>query len=218
MNPQGSGQELSLLPASPAGTHRVGARGPDVWLPFLGHRRPSPSQACSVFPTVITLCCVFNCRVPRTRKEIEARYLQRKAAKMYTDKLETVPPLSELTEIPGGKLEPGPGPAPLQSGVTLLLSSTCSRVRKGTRAQRPAVARWPGLGQGAFSPAGGGKGVEEGEGEDLPWRPWAPPRPLSLCAFPIEDKKKKKKHSVDTVAIKVEEDEKNEAKKKKGEK
>ncbi|XP_006244057.1 transmembrane inner ear expressed protein isoform X1 [Rattus norvegicus] len=83
-----------------------------------------------VLSIIITLCCVFNCRVPRTRKEIEARYLQRKAAKMYTDKLETVPPLNELTEIPG------------------------------------------------------------------------------------EDKKKKKKDSVDTVAIKVEEDEKNEAKKK----
>ncbi|XP_026894344.1 transmembrane inner ear expressed protein [Acinonyx jubatus] len=88
-----------------------------------------------VLSIIITLCCVFNCRVPRTRKEIEARYLQRKAAKMYTDKLETVPPLNELTEIPG---------------------------------------------------------------EDK--------------------KKKKKKDSVDTVAIKVEEDEKNEAKKKKGEK
>ncbi|XP_075405090.1 transmembrane inner ear expressed protein [Tenrec ecaudatus] len=83
-----------------------------------------------VLSVIITLCCVFNCRVPRTRKEIEARYLQRKAAKMYTDKLETVPPLNELTEIPG------------------------------------------------------------------------------------EDKKKKKEDSVDTVAIKVEEDEKNEAKKK----
>ncbi|KAB0389609.1 hypothetical protein E2I00_016566 [Balaenoptera physalus] len=58
-------------------------------------------MSCSVLPVVITLCCVFNCRVPRTRKEIEARYLQRKAAKMYTDKLETVPPLNELTEIPG---------------------------------------------------------------------------------------------------------------------
>uniref|UniRef100_D4AE26 Transmembrane inner ear n=1 Tax=Rattus norvegicus TaxID=10116 RepID=D4AE26_RAT len=56
-----------------------------------------------VLSIIITLCCVFNCRVPRTRKEIEARYLQRKAAKMYTDKLETVPPLNELTEIPGGK-------------------------------------------------------------------------------------------------------------------
>ncbi|XP_032153882.1 transmembrane inner ear expressed protein [Sapajus apella] len=88
-----------------------------------------------VLSIIITLCCVFNCRVPRTRKEIEARYLQRKAAKMYTDKLETVPPLNELTEIPG---------------------------------------------------------------EDK--------------------KKKKKKDSVDTVAIKVEQDEKNEAKKKKGEK
>ncbi|EHA98659.1 Transmembrane inner ear expressed protein [Heterocephalus glaber] len=84
--------------------------------------------------SVITLCCIFNCRVPRTRKEIEARYLQRKAAKMYTDKLETVPPLNELTEVPG------------------------------------------------------------------------------------EDKKKKKKGGVDTVAIKVEEDERNEAKKRKGEK
>ncbi|XP_062056129.1 transmembrane inner ear expressed protein [Lepus europaeus] len=88
-----------------------------------------------VLSIIITLCCVFNCRVPRTRKEIEARYLQRKAAKMYTDKLETVPPLNELTEIPGE-----------------------------------------------------------------------------------EKKKKKKEDSVDTVAIKVEEDEKNEAKKKKGEK
>ncbi|NP_001357453.1 transmembrane inner ear expressed protein isoform X2 [Pongo abelii] len=90
-----------------------------------------------VLSIIITLCCVFNCRVPRTRKEIEARYLQRKAAKMYTDKLETVPPLNELTEVPG---------------------------------------------------------------EDK------------------KKKKKKKKDSVDTVAIKVEEDEKNEAKKKKGEK
>lgn len=76
---------------------------PDVWVLFLEWPGSGPGQACSAFPTVITLCCVFNCRVPRTRKEIEARYLQRKAAKMYTDKLETVPPLNELTEIPGGK-------------------------------------------------------------------------------------------------------------------
>ncbi|XP_044532985.1 transmembrane inner ear expressed protein [Gracilinanus agilis] len=55
-----------------------------------------------VLSIIITLCCVFNCRVPRTRKEIEERYLQRRAAKMYTDKLETVPPLTELTEVPGG--------------------------------------------------------------------------------------------------------------------
>ncbi len=53
---------------------------------------------------VITLCCIFKCRIPRTKKEIEARYAQRQAAKTYADKLETVPPLNELTEIPGGTL------------------------------------------------------------------------------------------------------------------
>uniref|UniRef100_A0A667ZQN7 Transmembrane inner ear n=1 Tax=Myripristis murdjan TaxID=586833 RepID=A0A667ZQN7_9TELE len=50
---------------------------------------------------VITLCCIFKCRIPRTRKEIEARNLQRQAAKTYADTLENVPPLHELTEIPG---------------------------------------------------------------------------------------------------------------------
>uniref|UniRef100_A0A8C3QNZ3 Uncharacterized protein n=1 Tax=Cyanoderma ruficeps TaxID=181631 RepID=A0A8C3QNZ3_9PASS len=50
----------------------------------------------------ITLCCIFKCRIPRTRKEIEARYAQRRAAKAYADKLDTVPPLGELTTIPGG--------------------------------------------------------------------------------------------------------------------
>ncbi|KAL8164782.1 UNVERIFIED_CONTAM: hypothetical protein K2H54_005686 [Gekko kuhli] len=54
---------------------------------------------------VITLCCIFKCRIPRTKKEIEARYAKRKAAKMYADKLDTVPPLNELTEIPGGSTE-----------------------------------------------------------------------------------------------------------------
>ncbi|GAA6066237.1 transmembrane inner ear expressed protein isoform X2, partial [Tachysurus ichikawai] len=49
----------------------------------------------------ITLCCIFKCRVPRTKKEIEARHAQRQAAKTYANTLETVPPLNELTEIPG---------------------------------------------------------------------------------------------------------------------
>lgn len=53
--------------------------------------------------TVITLCCIFKCRIPRTKKEIEARHVQRQAAKKYANTLETVPPLSELTEIPGCK-------------------------------------------------------------------------------------------------------------------
>ncbi|KAM9718574.1 transmembrane inner ear expressed protein isoform 4-T4 [Menidia menidia] len=50
---------------------------------------------------VITLCCIFKCRIPRTKKEIEARHAQRQAAKTYANTLETVPPLNELTEIPG---------------------------------------------------------------------------------------------------------------------
>lgn len=82
---------------------------PEVWAPsWVSELQAWPHPLCP--PPVITLCCVFNCRVPRTRKEIEARYLQRKAAKMYTDKLETVPPLNELTEVPGGE-RPGPQPA-----------------------------------------------------------------------------------------------------------
>ncbi|KAM6134378.1 transmembrane inner ear expressed protein [Pterocles gutturalis] len=58
-----------------------------------------------VLAVIITLCCIFKCRIPRTKKEIEARYAQRQAAKTYADKLDTVPPLNELTEIPGGSTE-----------------------------------------------------------------------------------------------------------------
>ncbi|XP_056374697.1 transmembrane inner ear expressed protein isoform X3 [Hyla sarda] len=54
-----------------------------------------------VLAVIITLCCIFKCRIPRTKKEIEARYAQRQAGKDYADKLESVPPLNELTEIPG---------------------------------------------------------------------------------------------------------------------
>ncbi|XP_010017448.1 PREDICTED: transmembrane inner ear expressed protein-like, partial [Nestor notabilis] len=57
-----------------------------------------------VLAVIITLCCIFKCRIPRTRKEIEARYAQRQAAKTYADKLDTVPPLNELTEIPGAQV------------------------------------------------------------------------------------------------------------------
>ncbi|XP_066441263.1 transmembrane inner ear expressed protein isoform X2 [Eleutherodactylus coqui] len=58
-----------------------------------------------VLAVIITLCCIFKCRIPRTKKEIEARYAQRQAGKEYADKLESVPPLNELTEIPGGSSE-----------------------------------------------------------------------------------------------------------------
>ncbi|XP_066536328.1 transmembrane inner ear expressed protein [Hoplias malabaricus] len=54
-----------------------------------------------ILAIIITLCCIFKCRIPRTKKEIEARHAQRQAAKTYANTLETVPPLNELTEIPG---------------------------------------------------------------------------------------------------------------------
>ncbi|KAJ0059029.1 hypothetical protein NL108_007321 [Boleophthalmus pectinirostris] len=54
-----------------------------------------------VLAVVITLCCIFKCRIPRTKKEIEARHAMRQAAKKYANTLETVPPLEELTEVPG---------------------------------------------------------------------------------------------------------------------
>ncbi|XP_032831555.2 transmembrane inner ear expressed protein [Petromyzon marinus] len=53
-----------------------------------------------VLAVIITLCCIFKCRIPRTKKEIEARYHQRQAAKKYANNLEKVPPLSALTETP----------------------------------------------------------------------------------------------------------------------
>ncbi|KAL6491323.1 hypothetical protein MHYP_G00016680 [Metynnis hypsauchen] len=54
-----------------------------------------------ILAIIITLCCIFKCRIPRTKKEIEARHAQRQAAKTYANTLETVPPLNELTEVPG---------------------------------------------------------------------------------------------------------------------
>ncbi|XP_021466948.2 transmembrane inner ear expressed protein-like [Oncorhynchus mykiss] len=58
-----------------------------------------------ILAVIITLCCIFKCRIPRTKKEIEARHAQRVAAKDYANTLETVPPLNELTEIPGAFLD-----------------------------------------------------------------------------------------------------------------
>uniref|UniRef100_A0A3Q3KEH2 Transmembrane inner ear n=1 Tax=Monopterus albus TaxID=43700 RepID=A0A3Q3KEH2_MONAL len=58
-----------------------------------------------ILAIVITLCCIFKCRIPRTKKEIEARHAQRLAAKKYANTLETVPPLNELTEMPGSNPE-----------------------------------------------------------------------------------------------------------------
>ncbi|XP_073488542.1 transmembrane inner ear expressed protein isoform X1 [Aquarana catesbeiana] len=70
-----------------------------------------------VLAVIITLCCIFKCRIPRTKKEIEARYAQRQAGKEYADKLETVPPLNELTDVPGAmKAAPKKKEVPTVSG------------------------------------------------------------------------------------------------------
>ncbi|XP_072426162.1 transmembrane inner ear expressed protein [Chiloscyllium punctatum] len=58
-----------------------------------------------VLAVIIVLCCIFKCRIPRTKKEIEARYAQRQAAKRYANTLDNVPPLNELTEMPGAAVE-----------------------------------------------------------------------------------------------------------------
>lgn len=66
-----------------------------------------------------------------------------------------------------------------------------------------------------------GKRNEGWDWEALVWvlgHCFTPVEPFSFYSTEEKKKKKKKKDSVDTVAIKVEEDEKNEAKKKKGEK
>ncbi|XP_072103089.1 transmembrane inner ear expressed protein [Mobula birostris] len=58
-----------------------------------------------ILAVIIVLCCIFKCRIPRTKKEIEARYAQRQAAKKYANTLDNVPPLNELTEMPGAAAE-----------------------------------------------------------------------------------------------------------------
>lgn len=149
--------------AEPPGSPWETTRGGEA-RPKFGHLPApelQPRQACSVLPPVITLCCVFNCRVPRTRKEIEARYLQRKAAKMYTDKLETVPPLNELTEVPGGEQARAPAPPPAGSP-----DLPPSRFREGTQLC-PWTQNLVGGRQVKQRNRAGGRAMEEGGSEGL---------------------------------------------------
>uniref|UniRef100_A0A8C6U7G6 Uncharacterized protein n=1 Tax=Neogobius melanostomus TaxID=47308 RepID=A0A8C6U7G6_9GOBI len=54
-------------------------------------------------PDPVTSETVVFWAVGETKKEIEARHAMRNAAKKYANTLETVPPLEELTEVPGCK-------------------------------------------------------------------------------------------------------------------
>ncbi|XP_022063782.1 transmembrane inner ear expressed protein [Acanthochromis polyacanthus] len=133
---------------------------------------------------VITLCCIFKCRIPRTKKEIEARHAQRQAAKKYANTLETVPPLNELTEIPGsakaeekeevttvsGKVDADKGEKKTKEGKKEGKSAKegkgdekdASAKKKGEKGEKGAPKKEAGEGKGKKSGEKGDKG-EKGE-------------------------------------------------------
>ncbi|XP_072220590.1 transmembrane inner ear expressed protein [Leuresthes tenuis] len=141
---------------------------------------------------VITLCCIFKCRIPRTKKEIEARHAQRLAAKKYANTLETVPPLNELTEIPGsakpevkeevttvsGKVDAEKGEKKTKEGKKEVKSAKegkgdekdASTKKKAEKGEKGAPKREAGDGKGKKSDKGeknekGGKGGAKGGGK-----------------------------------------------------
>ncbi|KAI3374865.1 hypothetical protein L3Q82_021400 [Scortum barcoo] len=137
-----------------------------------------------VLAVVITLCCIFKCRIPRTKKEIEARHAQRQAAKKYANTLETVPPLNELTEIPGsakadekeevttvsGKVDGDKGEKKTKEGKKEGKGAKegkgdekdASTKKKGEKGEKGASKREDGEGKGKKS---GEKGDKEEKGE-----------------------------------------------------
>ncbi|XP_071769932.1 transmembrane inner ear expressed protein [Centroberyx gerrardi] len=140
-----------------------------------------------VLAVIITLCCIFKCRIPRTKKEIEARAAQRQAAKTYADTLETVPPLSELTEIPGsakaeekeevttvsGKVDAEKGEKKSKEGKKEGKGAKegkgdekeGSTKRKGDKGEKGGSKKEGGEGKGKKSGEKGDKGGEKGGGK-----------------------------------------------------
>ncbi|XP_044076133.1 transmembrane inner ear expressed protein [Siniperca chuatsi] len=124
---------------------------------------------------VITLCCIFKCRIPRTKKEIEARHAQRQAAKKYANTLETVPPLNELTEIPGsakaeenkevttvsGKVDADKGEKKTKEG-----KKEGKGAKEGKRDEKDASTKKKGEKEATKKEAGEGKGKKSGEKGD----------------------------------------------------
>ncbi|XP_029442881.1 transmembrane inner ear expressed protein [Rhinatrema bivittatum] len=142
-----------------------------------------------VLGVIITLCCIFKCRIPRTKKEIEARHAQRQAGKEYADKLETVPPLSELTDIPGApKQEEKKKEVPTVSGKVERKDSKKEAAKGGKKKEgekegkgegkegakkkdgekgapdKQAAGKKPGNGASSEKPAGKAKGNDKGGG------------------------------------------------------
>ncbi|KAM5158147.1 uncharacterized protein ACMZJ9_009390 [Mantella aurantiaca] len=121
----------------------------------------------TVLEPVITLCCIFKCRIPRTKKEIEARYAQRQAGKDYADKLETVPPLNELTDIPGAvKTEPKKKEVPTVSGK--VEEEAKKEGGKGGKKKESEKGKEDGKGDGKDAKDGGKKKEGEKAGADKP--------------------------------------------------
>ncbi|XP_041659503.1 transmembrane inner ear expressed protein [Cheilinus undulatus] len=135
-----------------------------------------------VLAVVITLCCIFKCRIPRTKKEIEARHAQRQAAKKYANTLETVPPLNELTEIPGsakaeekeevstvsGKVDGEKGEKKSKEGKKEGKGAKEGKgeekdAKKGEKSEKGAPKKEAGDGKGKKSGEKGDKGGEKGE-------------------------------------------------------
>uniref|UniRef100_A0A6J0UMY0 Transmembrane inner ear expressed protein isoform X1 n=1 Tax=Pogona vitticeps TaxID=103695 RepID=A0A6J0UMY0_9SAUR len=134
-----------------------------------------------VLSIIITLCCIFKCRIPRTKKEIEARYAKRQAAKNYADKLETVPPLNELTEIPGAQGEKKEEEVPTVSGKVDAAKKKGPKPKKeGEKEEKGGkeapqkegkeeARKKPGEKKGTEKqPEGKKKGEEEGGGKENP--------------------------------------------------
>ncbi|KAM8850418.1 transmembrane inner ear expressed protein isoform 1-T1 [Spinachia spinachia] len=115
-----------------------------------------------ILAIVITLCCIFKCRIPRTKKEIEARHAQRLAAKKYANTLETVPPLNELTEIPGSaKVEEK------EEVKTVSGKVDADKGEKKAKKEGKDAKQGKGDEKGPSKPdAAGGKGKKSGGNED----------------------------------------------------
>ncbi|KAM9307764.1 transmembrane inner ear expressed protein [Gastrophryne carolinensis] len=117
-----------------------------------------------VLAVIITLCCIFKCRIPRTKKEIEARYAQRQAGKEYCDKLESVPALNELTEIPGAvKAEPKKKEVPTVSGK--VEEEAKKEGAKGGKKKEGDKEKEDGKGKGKGEAKEGKDGAKKKDGE-----------------------------------------------------
>ncbi|KAJ8408199.1 hypothetical protein AAFF_G00264270 [Aldrovandia affinis] len=118
-----------------------------------------------ILAVVITLCCIFKCRIPRTRKEIEARSLQRLAAKSYANTLETVPPLNELTEIPGAVKIEEKTEVPTVSGKVENEKGDKKNAKDGNKKEGKGAKEGKGEGKEGSTKKKGEKGAPK-KGED----------------------------------------------------